>query len=251
MGQSSRSNHTDHVEAILRQMRQGFVAEIPERCARMEALTLKLAKTFDTEDFDRLYREAHSLKGSGGSHGLNIITTICHQLENLLTDSSAGFTADTSSLILAHVDLLRKVAEPALDEHAQYADIELQLEHLIEPTDRPHASVLVADTSKMMQAMIKEALGKKGMHVTLVDDGFTALQLLMQQKFDSVVLARELHQLGGVAVAAAVRHAQGKNADVRIILVTSNQQVDGTVKIDHILVRDRNFSERFNQLFEG
>ena len=43
----------------------------------------------DHESFEDLFRRVHSLKGIGGTHDLRIITTICHKLEDQLTDANA------------------------------------------------------------------------------------------------------------------------------------------------------------------
>jgi chemotaxis protein histidine kinase CheA len=80
----------DAFQALLASMREAFLDELPERCGHFDALILSLETSpDDREAFNELYRGVHSLKGSGGTHGLSIITTICHQLENLLSETEA------------------------------------------------------------------------------------------------------------------------------------------------------------------
>jgi len=68
-------------QALLEGMRADFLAELPERCDSFDESILALEKSpDDREAFNELYRGVHSLKGSGGTHGLSIITTLCHQL---------------------------------------------------------------------------------------------------------------------------------------------------------------------------
>ncbi len=98
-------------QALLAKMRAEFIGELPERCNNLDDLILTLEKfPQDSDAFDALYRGVHSLKGSGGTHDLSIITTICHQFENLLTEAASekDFGASFASRALDFVDWLRK-----------------------------------------------------------------------------------------------------------------------------------------------
>ena len=77
------STNSDTFQQMLLQLRKTFLEDMPEKLDRLESLLLEIEKNGDGgEVFNELYRIVHSLKGSGGTHGLHIITTICHQLED-------------------------------------------------------------------------------------------------------------------------------------------------------------------------
>jgi len=113
------NTNMDAFQALLAGMPREFSGELPERCDRCDDLILTLEiSPNDREAFNELYRSVHSLKVRARTHGLSIITTLCHQLENLIseTDARRGFGEVFATRALAYVDLLRqveRVARPA------------------------------------------------------------------------------------------------------------------------------------------
>lgn len=228
------------IEAMLAQLRRGFLEELPGRCDEIEDLVLKLegAKD-DQETFQALYRNVHSLKGSGGTHGLGIVTRICHDLENRLSESGGGLDPERTNAVLAHVDLLRRVALEA-ENQATFTAIEEALAGLQAAASRGRRAVLLAESSRAMQGLYQQALGHLPMCMTCVDDGLGALQLLLDQPFDYAMLAGELKGLNGVAVASALRVSGGRNATVPVILISSNPQaIPAHLQVQAILPRDQ------------
>ena len=241
------SDGMDKFQQLLREMRNSFLAEIPERCDQIEALLLALeARLDDRESFNELYRNVHSLKGSGGTHGLVVITNICHQLENILARfDDGGLDGEAISLALNHVDLLRRVTERAHHEDDDFADIDGALAELQPRTKQTRRSVLIAESSAMMAKLCRKALAGEQVQLTLVQDGLSALQLLTRDRYDLLVLGRELAQLNGVAVVAALRASNGSNSQMPVILLTSNQAgLPEYLPIDQVIPRDNELATR-------
>lgn len=245
----------DKIESLLRQMRQTFLNELGERCDRLEQKVIKLERTpSDRDMFEELYRGVHSLKGSGGTHGLHIITAICHQFENHLTEASAAcdFSGECISKTLTFIDLLRKVQQVASDDNPDYASLEAELESLRELKERRLIEVLMAEPSNIMQQVLRKALADQPVQITMVDDGIATIELLMRQKYHVAILARELVRLNGVAVIAAIRASQGRNAKIPFILLTSNpENVPPNVAIDKVLPRDKHLMVEVLQTLTG
>ena len=245
----------DKIESLLRQMRQTFLNELGERCDRLEQKVIQLERTPNDRDvFEELYRGVHSLKGSGGTHGLHIITAICHQFENHLTEASTtcDFSGACISKALAYIDLLRKVQQVAGEDNPDYATLEAELENLREPKELRLIEVLMAEPSNIMQQVLRKALADQPVQITMVDDGIAAIELLMRQKFHVAILARELVRLNGVAVVAAIRASQGRNAKIPFILLTSNPEtVPPNVTIDRVLPRDKHLMVEVLQTLMG
>lgn len=228
------------IEAMLAQLRQAFLEEMPGRCDEIEDLVLKLeADRGNQALFQDLYRKVHSLKGSGGTHGLSLVTGICHHLENHLTEFQGKLDGERANGALAHVDLLRRLAACG-GEGPDLASIEESLASLQKAAALGRRSVLLAESSRAMLGMYKQALAKLPLQVTCVDDGLAALQSLMHQRFDYVVLAGELKGLNGVAVAAALRASGGRNANLPIILVSSNRKaIPEYLHVQEVVARDQ------------
>ncbi len=219
------SANMESFQAMLAKMRDEFIGEVTERCNSLENLIMALEKNpHDSDAFNELYRAVHSLKGSGGTHGLMIITTICHQLENMLTESASkkDFSASFASRALAFVDLLRTVEKQYSQNNQNYSAIERDLEVLRIAGLDNRKSVLIVESSGLMVAVFKQALDVLPLQLTVEDNGLTALSLLLHETYDLVILGRETKDLNGIAVMAAVRTSRRRNHDIPAILVTSN-----------------------------
>ena len=241
------SDGMDKFQQLLREMRNSFLAEVPERCDQIETLLLALeARLDDRESFNELYRNVHSLKGSGGTHGLVVISNICHQLENILARFDAGgLDGEAISLSLTHVDLLRQVIERAYNEEDDFADIQGALVELQPRTKQARRSVLIAESSAMMAKLCQKALAGEQVQLTLVQDGLSALQHLTRDRYDLLVLGRELAQLNGIAVVAALRAANSNNSQLPVILLTSNHTgLPEHLHIDQVIPRDNQLASR-------
>lgn len=217
--------HRTNVERLLESIRQSFVAELPERFDDLERLTLGLAKQSSfAASFEELYRKVHSLKGSAGTHGLGMLTLISHQFEDLLSTLDQDFAKVNDRIVdtsLKYVDLLREtgtaIAGDRMDAQRTYDALE-KLKFSVFPAD---FSCLIVENSKMLARVAQQALEKLPIAVTVVDDGMSALDRLLQEKFDILVSSKELPNLNGVALISAVRYSERINADVFAVLLTS------------------------------
>lgn len=236
------------IEAVLRDMRNQFVEEIPERCQRMEELVAQVrSQGVPGEAFDELYRAVHSLKGSGGTHGLPIITHICHHFENLLTDlpeQSAGVMPAMVERMVAFIDLLASTAE-AIRRGATVIDKEIELERMLEVRGKQQRVALVAESSKAMQGVFRSALDAFGVKVIVADTGMQALVRLVHEPIDLLVVGNELNELGGQAVIAALRESHGRNHNIPVVLVKSaNSPLSDHIKVTAVVTRDARMVER-------
>jgi chemotaxis protein histidine kinase CheA len=68
---------TTEFELLMAELLAEFLDELPRRCNDLEQAVLSLENQ-SPGAFDELFRQVHSLKGTGGGVGIPIITTICH-----------------------------------------------------------------------------------------------------------------------------------------------------------------------------
>jgi CheY-like chemotaxis protein len=234
-------------QALLARMRNEFLGELPERCDSLDELILTLEKSPDDRDaFDELYRGVHSLKGSGGTHGLSIITTICHQLENLLTDTDAsrGFNAAFANRALAYMDLLRRVESVARLDKPNFKVIEDDLEALRQSGLQSRKTGLIVESSPSMAGFYKQVLDTLPLQLSMVDNGLTALGRLLHEHFDFVIVGREIKDLNGIALMAALRASQAHNQNIPAILVSSKPDaVPDYTNFSATLSRDRHLAD--------
>jgi chemotaxis protein histidine kinase CheA len=208
-------------DMLLAEMQADFLDELPERCGRIEQGVLALERQ-QPDAFNELYRQVHSLKGTGGMFGVPVITTICHQFETFISEARTRFNQQASSTSLAYVDLLRKTAQSGGRDTAGVAAIEQVLDRLRAGTLSGRASVLLAEPSDSMRKLYREVFAGKAIHLVTVDKGLAALERMLYESFDLLVASRELPDINAIAVLAALRDSDGRNKDIPAILISSN-----------------------------
>jgi chemotaxis protein histidine kinase CheA len=241
---------TEDFQYLLQGMRAAFLDDLQERCDQCDNLLLTLEKNPDDRVlFDELFRTVHSLKGSGGTHGLHIITSVCHQLEGCLAEMSAK--GDFSRLLeraLKYVDLLRRVEAPGRMENPDYTGIEAEMEALRQSALQNRKSCLVAESSAMMARVYQTVLADRSIQFVMVSDGLEALSRLLRESFDFAIIGRELKDLNGIAVIAALRASQCKNQNLPVIFVSSNlDNIPDHAHINAVLPKNNRLSSTLGE----
>jgi len=236
----------DEVQAVLQEMRRRFIEELPERCDDLENLVLRLEQSSgDHASLGELLRGVHSLKGAGGTHGLGIVTTICHQLEDVLdTATVAHLDQSLASAVLAHIDALRRAAAMATEPNPDFGSLTAALAKLRHPGEARRRQGLVVDASTTMTRIYQAALAALPVDLCVVPSGDEGLARLMRDSFDFVILGGEVGTTNGVELARVLRTAPGRNRDVPLILVTGNPQaVPPTHPFTRIVTRDQSLAD--------
>lgn len=227
--------------ALLAGMRDDFVRELPERCDLLEECVLAQERG-RADSFDELFRNIHSLKGSGGTFGLPLITSICHQFESFVSAARGRFDPLAVSHALSYVDLLRRVADAPEREGVFAIAIEQDLEQLRISSMPGCASVLLVEPSVSTRKFCQGVLEPLSVRLVSQDRGLSALELLLNQPFDLLVAARELPDLNALALVAALRESGGRNKDIPVILISSNSApAPAYLNINTTIKRDAEF----------
>lgn len=225
-------------DLLLAGMRDDFARELPERCDMIEESVLALDRNRGSA-FDELFRLVHSLKGSGGTFGLPLVTGICHHFESFISAVRGHFDPLAVSYALSYVDLLRRVAEAPEQGGVFAAVIEQDLEQLRISSMPACASVLLVEPSVATRKFCQGVLEPLSVRLVSQDRGLVALELLLHQPFDLLVAAREIPDLNAFALVAALRESGSRNKDIPVILVSSNSapapaylNISATIKRD-------------------
>jgi len=142
---SKNENPSLDISRVLIELRNAFLAELPARLETIESLILELNRTpYFSENYETLFRHVHSLKGSAGTHGLHIVTTVCHALEDEIVTvegNQAMVTGDLVSAWLGYIDLLRSTIEDFHAGREDFSAVEVSLADLGSCTSLDAAAV--------------------------------------------------------------------------------------------------------------
>lgn len=242
--------NSDSFQQMLLQLRNTFLEEIPEKLDRLDQLLVAMEKAgVDSDSFNEFYRIVHSLKGSGGTFGLHIVTTICHQLEDLLntTDGGTKYTPQLIAISLKYVDLLRMALEQIHAGNTSFPQIEERLDGLRKQLAKKQFTVLIVDNSKLLTQIYLQALAELPVRPVMMSDGFVALRRLLTEPFDLLITTNEIPVLNGISLIGALKLSSNKNHNIKAILVTSNKKIaaylNRATDPDYIIVKDAKLAQ--------
>ncbi len=222
----------DQTRLLLRELCDNFLLELPDRLDNIESTILKLEKGQsdiheENAAFNKLYRYIHSLKGSAGTHGIPIVSHICHQFEDMLTKmgSQQNVTPCLIDAFLQFTDLMRHAIKLASDEDADYSNIYEELETIRNHNTQGQFTALIVEESSFMANLYVNSLSTLPIDITMVKDGLEALQRLLREKYDILIMSVETKTLNGKALLYALRAADGTNHDIQTILITSRKDI--------------------------
>ncbi len=238
---------------MLQKLRVGYLAELPGRLDDIEENIMGLEKFgFVEENFNTLFRLVHSLKGSGGTYGLHVISDICHPLEDMLSDLNdlpQKLTKQFIDIALAYVDLLREI----VDDTSLHGDCRMdpanRLKVLRKKAFPEPFSALIVERSPAIIGILKENMNVLNAKIEVMDDGYLALGRTLAHPFDYLITSFEIKRLNGAALIGALRLAQGKTPQTKTILLTVNPLTFSTaVKPNHVLLKDSQFQHNLRTL---
>ncbi len=245
----------DAIQALLSQIKQNYIAELPDRFDQMEAIALQIENEgFTLDRYNEFYRLVHSLKGSGGTYGLQIIGSVCHPLEdylNTITPKSNLRQIGFGNIVLSYIDLLREIGKRLQSKHAVFTDIEDILTRLSQRAFAPRYSALLVENSAVVIKILRQTLAPFNFRVAIEDDGYLALGRSLIEPFDLIISAVEVKQLNGNAFMTALKLSSSINSHTPSILLSSNASVSQSpCPTDFLLIKDHKLAINFRKALE-
>jgi len=213
-----------NIQQVLLELKSTYLAEMPERCQRMEELVLKLNADANYEsDYQSLYRQIHSTKGSAGTHGIEIVSSICHQFEELINQIDGKpekLSEDLINHCLAYIDLVRIAVEQETEDCLDEEAITQSLSDIHALAFPNTFRCMIIDASKSRGELYKKALSVLPLNVSVMDNGYYALMPLLKEKYDFLILSKELPLLNGVALIQALRASGSLSRHIYSVLLS-------------------------------
>lgn len=228
---AARANKST-IDEIHARLRGEFISDAADRLDRVEQM-IEQWRDGAIEDLAILAevrREAHSIKGMGGTFGFPVMSSIAHRLEDYL----ANVTALTPRHVeegYRFIDALRGIVEGGEEPGSEEsADILRRLPakwfDTIEAT-MGVVEILVGVNSRVMQSAIERDVYALGYRVISTKSAVDVLQLAVTMSPNGVIVAAVMPDLSGLDVVRALG-AMEKTRDIPVGLLTSLS--DGQLK---------------------
>lgn len=243
------SNQFEKMQQLLAGMRLNYLDELPEKINNLEIILLALEENPDNQEhYNELYRNIHSMKGSGGSYGIDILTNICHQMENFMQEIQGD--GDIKQNVFANlflcIDLLRDARSVAANSISDYSEIESRLNQLYQSAKNNKPAILIAETSPTLTSMYRQILSSLPVQITCINDGLPALEQLIRHPYNLIIAGKELKTLNAYALVAALRYSNSLNQKIPAIILSSSHEPPNNL-FSMAIMRDKNQTENLLQ----
>lgn len=254
MSMNSQSNMTQ-AEYLLLELKKGYIDELPSKFDSLERQILSFQTSSNLDQYADFCRNVHSLKGSSGTYGLNIIGTICHQLEDQMRSLDMDETPIDSTVVdiwLEIIDLMRFALRLIEEEQKDFKEVEdrlIKIQNRFYPND---LTALLVSSSDFNTNLCENILADMGVRVVSLVNGYAALGRLLDEKFDFLVTSNEVEGLCGRSLVAALKLNPGRNQTISQILITSKNELlaSGVYAPDYVIMRDENYIENLTATCE-
>ena len=248
------------VEKLLNELKASFINELPQRLNNLESIILDSndPEVFH-EQYETIYREAHSLKGLGGSYGLHIMSGICHAMEDELSAIQGKYELFKQYGIdywLKYIDLIRSVIDYINDKNDDFGPIEVELKQL--QSTRLDGSVsklhcLVVASSTVYEKMLTTNFASKPIKFSFCYNGYDGLGRLLNESFDLLITDYETPALNGLALIGSLRLSSHKNKNITTVLLTSKEEnkLGRTTDPDFVVYKNEDFSPTIDAIINN
>lgn len=230
-----------HVQETLKYYRNDYMESLPETFDNIEKQVRHLSSKDNYHKFlEALCRDVHSLKGTSGTYDLQIISIICHQLEDeLIQFKSSMLDHCLKYITFLHDALDRAKATP----DPNYDDILDRLYRYQKMVSENKMLGVLVDPSRMNIQLIQGLLKPYPIKLTVMNDGLAALSRLLFVKYDFIIVSKELPSLDGTALIKALHGTNCSNRNTKTLLISSSSTVTESQQAIDIIKKDTSFSE--------
>ncbi|NOZ53908.1 MAG: hypothetical protein GXP08_12390 [Gammaproteobacteria bacterium] len=226
---NNSTNKLSHAESVLQELRQAYIDELPHKLGILEQLALRLTHGGDfKKTYDEFFRCTHSVKGSAGTFGLYILSSICHQLEDqlkIVDGESERLTKQLVNYWLQYVDLMTEALVDIQAGSDSFSGIEKKLDELRRSAHPNTSTGILVTSSRYIVEICASIISELPIHLSVLDNGYEALGRIMQENFDFVITDKETTGINGIALIAATKLIVCSDKNIRCVLITSDKTV--------------------------
>lgn len=221
--------------------RNDYMEALPDSFDSIEK-QVRLVSTIDRfkQASNALFRDVHSLKGTAGTYDLQIISIICHQIEDELTT----YKATTVESCLKYIDFLYDALTRAKSSaEPNYDDILERMYRYQKMVSKNKFLGALVDPSRMNAQLIQGLIKPYPIKLTTMSDGLAALSRLLFVKYDFIIVSKELPSLDGAALLNALHSTNCSNRNTNTLLISSSDKIPAPPTLSNIIHKDTHFSE--------
>lgn len=218
----------------------------------LEEIIIGLSKTTEPTVFlNKIKRVIHSIKGTAGGFGIDLISILCHKLEDRLTyfESQDVDVDNLVTTLFKFKDTLVATIEASLNNNNKeltrireangVAVKNPSLQQTNKPPLKKHRALII-ETSKLIQKNIVLALSNYDLELSITKDGYEALGRLLKEKFDVIITSMQLPTLDAADLFKIIQEVPNPNKEAKRICITSSKSQLQNSEFKNITMLEKN-----------
>jgi CheY-like chemotaxis protein/HPt (histidine-containing phosphotransfer) domain-containing protein len=158
-----------------------------------------------------LRRQAHNMKGIGGSFGYPALSQIAHRMENYVSDLTS-WTGDTATQLQRFIDrmseMLDRPSQPTEEELAQI--VRALPSHLVQnfsvnDISKHNVEILLVTPTRALAKLLTQQVMACGFRVNAVNEPMDGLNAALRARPDMIITSQVMRAMTGLDLVRAVR----------------------------------------------
>jgi HPt (histidine-containing phosphotransfer) domain-containing protein/CheY-like chemotaxis protein len=247
------------IDAFLSNMRVDFIDNSLDRMDELETIIVRLksGQGERPEEFLDLQRHIHSLKGSAGSYGFQLVSQIAHRIEDYIETADHIGPAELDA-IQGFLDRVRAILEAGDDpEPDEAAAILARLPSAAAaeaPVVRRHVNTLLVMPKGVQRKIIAQELAGWGMRLSMVENGVDSIQAAVCHPPGLIIASQELPDFSGVQLARLFGTMEATESCPFVLVTTYSEGNPALVGLPHdaaVVRKGKRFSADLRVLLES
>jgi len=218
------------LESALSRLKQDFIESSIEKLDDVDKIIDNIynERGHRGDQFFQLQRDIHSIKGSAGTHGMNVVTLVAHRLEDYL-EAVPRLNPEQWRAVQIYTDEIRHLIDLGNDPTPQQTEAILhRLPHAQEPVSefsdqkRKKVTILLVMPVGVQRKLIGQELAACGFDLSFTDRPVEAIRLIMELKPNAVLSNKEFATMSGVELANVLREIKITKTIPFALLTSSN-----------------------------
>lgn len=252
------------IDKEFEQEAQRFLDELKQDLDAIEGYILKLASGKDVKaNLLRFLRVLHSLKGSSGSYGFDIASSLIHRMEDLLIIHEFEPSVSTElidKLLLFKDDLSQAIQAYGNNDLVQLNTLKIRYQI---GDSANHASskaipekvsrVLVLESSKAIISAITSEGTNLDIEFAITKDGYEALGRLLKEKFDLLIVSGQASSIDGFHLLQILDLVPNINKSIKNVMISSSKETSTPAQVSDLILLNKGplLRKQIRDLFES
>ncbi len=239
-----------------------YLDEFKQSLDQIETLVLKMINEKNFKDCNhQIQRIVHSLKGTAGSFGFDLLSIVCHRVEDLLLTLEYKEIQKVVDNLLGLNDILNSIChaykngdtQAIQTYHEQYGIYQKKNQSSVNafdaknknampvefPQDKKYRA-LIGENSKFISSTILKSLSHFEVEISIARDGYEVFGRLLKEKFDLLLCSLHLPLIDSATLLKILELTPNSNSDIKTILLTSSKSHADRIKRENLVILEKN-----------